>query len=77
MLTGLFLAIMGVLGAVILTVQSHRWDNSYKASTWGRELLLQNLLLKLQTVLWKSVVIKKETPRKKKRQYESKSGAIY
>lgn len=60
MLTGLFLAIMGVLGAVILTVQSHRWDNSYKASTWGRELLLQNLLLKLQTVLWKSVVIKKE-----------------
>lgn len=30
MLTGLFLAITGVLRAVILTVQSHRWDKSYK-----------------------------------------------
>lgn len=49
MLTGLFLAMMGGLGSVLLAVLSHRWENIYKDSTWGRWLLAQNLPLKLQT----------------------------
>lgn len=35
---------MGVLGSVLLTALSHRWENVYKDSTWGWWLLAQILL---------------------------------